>query len=137
MSTATNFFESENVTLVFNSFEDDLNLPFPLNLNKGWTIVITLQQILTLVFGIKLRSIIILYLLSPDTKLGPINSLIWMDQINGIFLAFAIALRMMAINSPIPLSQVFGDSFCEWIGLPGCIYICGAVVWSCFIAIYR
>jgi hypothetical protein len=131
------FFDENNAIIQFYPFEDKMSLPFPLNYHYGWTIFITVTFTLTLVFGIKLRAIIFAYLLSPESKLGPINILIWMDQINGLFLAVGIILRMIAINSPVPLSTIFGDEFCKWIGTPSCFYLCGAVAWSCFIALYR
>ena len=131
------FLDYQNVTLHFFPLEEKLSLPFPLYLHFGWRIFIILTQFLTLIFGIKLRAIIFSYLRCPESKMGPINSLIWMDQITGIFLAVGIVLRMSAVNSPFPLSHVFGTGFCKWIGLPSIIYVCGGIIWSCLIAVYR
>ena len=131
------FHDETNVTVLFYPLEDHQSVPFPLNHHPGWKIGITVMQILTFIFGLKLRVIIFSYLLCPESKLGPINVLIWMDQINGIFLAIGTALRMMVVNSPVPLSNIFGNEFCKWIGLPGCIHLCGSIFWSCLIAFYR
>jgi hypothetical protein len=131
------FLDESNATLNFYPLEDHESLPFPLNHHPGWKIGITVMQLTTFIFGLKLRATIFAYLLCPESKLGPINVLIWVDQVNGIFLAMGIALRMMAINLPFPLSHVFGNDFCKWIGLPGCIHLCGSIFWSCLIAIYR
>lgn len=135
--SSLDFYDPNNETIHFYPLEDKLSLPFPLYYPYGWSVFISAILFLTLVFGLKLRAIIFAYLLSPESKLGPINTLIWMDQINGLFLAGGIILRMLAINSPVPLSQLFGAEFCKWIGTPSCIYLCGAVAWSCFIALYR
>jgi hypothetical protein len=45
-----------------------------------WKFLITILLILALTFGILLRSIIINYLKSPDSK-GPVNCLILVDQV--------------------------------------------------------
>lgn len=135
--TSMSFYDANNVTIQLHSLEDNQSVPFPLNHPPGWKITITLMQLLTFIIGIKLRVIILSFLLCPESKLGPINVLIWMDQINGLFLAIGTALRMMAINSPVPLSEIFGNQFCKWIGLPGCIHLCGSIFWSCLIAFYR
>ena len=38
----------------------------------------------------RFRSIIFSYLRSPETKMGVINYLIWLDQVNGVFLGVAL-----------------------------------------------
>jgi hypothetical protein len=131
------FLDDHNVTLDFFPLEEKYYLPFPLNLHLGWRIFITLTQFLTLIFGFKLRALIFSYLLCPESKMGPIYSLIWMDQMTGIFLAVGIMLRLIAINSPVPLSSIFGTEFCKWIGLPSIFYVCGEIIWNCLIAVYR
>ena len=40
--------------------------------------------------------------------MGPIDHLIWMDQLNGIFLALVIVTRLVAISIPFPLSKITG-----------------------------
>jgi hypothetical protein len=45
-----------------------------------------LLYLATLVQGSRLRLVIISYINSPESNLGPINRLIWIDQINGVFL---------------------------------------------------
>jgi hypothetical protein len=77
------------------------------------------QMSFILVSGIFLRKIIISYLLAPDTNTGPINLLIWVDQVNGLFLALNIIGRIIAFVLPFPLSVLTGDTFCKWSPLPG------------------
>jgi hypothetical protein len=70
-------------------------------------------------------------------KIGPINHLIWIDQINGMFLTLNILSKLFAIAIPVPLENIFGKTFCEWYDLPGSIYLMGSYVWSCLTAVYR
>ena len=93
--------------------------PFPFNLDYSWRLVISMIMVLILLSGIFLRVIIIGYLVAPSTKIGPINLLIWVDQLNGIFLAFNIVGRIFAFVLPFPLTVLTGDDFCQWSPLPG------------------
>ena len=68
---------------------------------------------------------------------GPINALIWADQMNGIFLGLGILLKMAFLLSPLPLATVLGDGFCAWAGVPISLYVSGAGSWSCAIALFR
>ena len=45
---------------------------------------------------------------APDTKLGPIDYLVWMDQMNGLFLLATVLMKLIGINSPIAMSKVGG-----------------------------
>ena len=74
---------------------------------------------------------------SPETKLGPINYLIVMDQINGLFLAVSIVMRITFIASPMPMSSVAGHYFCNVANLAGAVYIGGSYIWSSYIALFR
>ena len=67
----------------------------------------------------KLRILIIQYMRQPDTKMGPINLLIWMDQLNGFFSAVNILGRIVALALPFPMRDLVGDWFCRWTPLPG------------------
>ena len=73
----------------------------------------------------------------PFSRLGPINTLIWMDQINGILLAYSIISRIFFIVSSVPFSSMLGVPFCTFSRSMAYAYITGSFVWSCFIAIYR
>ena len=84
-----------------------------------------------------MRYIIFSYLTSPETKLGSINYLIWLDQVNGVFLAIAMTIKAVLNIIPSPLLDIFGAQFCEWIDLPGNIYMTGSFLWSALTAIYR
>ena len=85
----------------------------------------------------RLRWVIFSYLRAPDTKMGPINNLIWIDQVNGIFLGIALFGKIIFILTPMPFSELLGSDFCDWSDLPGCIYLAGSFIWSSFTAIYR
>ena len=110
--------KNSSISILFKPFGEHENEPFPLYLSFWAQLVLTLLLSLSLWFGLTLRSIIINYLRSPDTN-GPVNYLIWIDQLNGILLAIVIVVKILAINSPVPLSLIFGERFCEWIDLPG------------------
>jgi hypothetical protein len=58
-------------------------------------------------------------------------------QINGLFHALVIFIRVLFINIPVPLSTIFGQTFCQWIDMPNCVYLIGSVTWSFFISLYR
>ena len=78
----TQQFHAENQTYASINFLDSTKrLPFPLNLNFHSRIFIALFFIIVLTIGIYLRKTIFDYLKSPETKLGPINFLIWIDQV--------------------------------------------------------
>ena len=78
---STCIFEAGNATLVGLQFlESTKKLPFPLNLHLYARISISVFFTFVLTIGIYLRKNIFDYLKSPETKLGPINLLIWMDQ---------------------------------------------------------
>ena len=100
-------------------------------------LILKLKWFFTLIYGAKLRLKIISYILSPETKLGPINYLILMDQLNGILLATSIVIRIVFIISSTPLTSLFGKQFCKFSNLIGALYIGGSYGWSCFIAVYR
>jgi hypothetical protein len=137
VSQNMNMFDGENSILHFNPFSEEQSLPFPLYLKYPSILFISLTLLISLLIGLKFRAIIFFYLKAPETKIGPINFLIWIDQINGLLLGVTIMLRLIMINNPYPLSETFGKTFCEWIDLPGCIYLVGSYIWSCLTAIYR
>ena len=130
-------FTNNKETIQFQPFSYKDGLPFPLNLPLAIKYVICLLQVLTLCYGIILRATIFSFLRAPSTKMGPINYLIWVDQINGIFLGLNIVTKILAIAIPFPLAEVFGSTFCEWIDFLGCFYVTGSYTWSTFTALYR
>ena len=121
----------------FKFFEEKDRLPFPLNLSLPLKILITLCLCANQIFGTYFRAIIFAYLKAPETKLGPINKLIWIDQVNGIFFGISTTFVIALLVLPFNLNDMFGHSLCDWLILPGSFYISGSVVWSCFIAFYR
>lgn len=69
--------------------------------------------------------------------MGVINYLIWIDQVNGAFLGVALFNKSILNLIPYPLASVLGSEFCDWIDLPGCIYLVGSFLWSSITALYR
>ena len=75
--------------------------------------------------------------MSPETKLGVINYLIWLDQINGFFLGASMLIQAVLILIPFPPVDIVGSTFCEWIDFPGTFYILGSAVWRAKTGIFR
>jgi hypothetical protein len=118
-NSSFNFF-NESLTVEDFTFVPVRESPaFPFNLDYSWRLCISVAMSFILVSGIFLRKIIISYLLAPDTNTGPINLLIWVDQVNGLFLALNILGRIVGFVLPFPLSVFTGDRFCKWSPLPG------------------
>ena len=113
------FLNNSSTVERFNFVPVSEDPPFPFNLDYSWRLCISVAMSFILVSGIFLRKIIISYLLAPDTNTGPINLLIWMDQVNGLFLALNILGRIVAFILPFPLSVLTGDLLCKWSPLPG------------------
>jgi hypothetical protein len=88
------FYDNTSISTTFLPFDNAIGLPFPIYLPIGWKLFISVYLLLTLIFGIKYRLIICKYLAAPATNLGPINSLIFMDQLNGLLLAPVIVVRI-------------------------------------------
>lgn len=120
----------------FDAFSDLDGLPFPLYYGYEWRLIIAAFMIITLVKGLHYRTIIFKHLWSNDYG-KPINTLIMMDQMNGLLLGFGVAVRAAAIISPVALSQHFGFDFCRWLSFPGTVYIVGKITWSFLIALMR
>ena len=132
-------FESFNSSTytIFKTLSDEDGLPFPLYLKFYVRVGLALSLVFTLVQGARLRKVIISYIKSPETKLGPINYLILVDQINGLFLATSIIMRTVFIISPVPMSTVFGNNVCNLANFVGAVYIGSACIWSCYISLFR
>jgi hypothetical protein len=112
-------------------------LPFPMNLSMEWRIIIAITLLITLVEGAKLRIVIFQFINSPDSNIGPINILIWVDQINGIALAITIFSRTLSLILPFPTSSLLGEKFCNLILYVSGHYIIGSYTWGCCIAFFR
>jgi hypothetical protein len=137
MVVLINFFFERNETISFSTFEDSVGLPVPLYLPLEAKLLLSFSLILCLIFGFKLRLVILSYLRSPETNLGPINYLIWVDQMNGLMYSVVILVRIMTIHSSTPLCNIFGPQFGPSINLISCFYNSGSLFWSYFVAIYR
>ena len=134
MATLITAEQNFNISSFHNNYDD---LPFPMYLNSFWKIVIVISLLITLNEGTRLRAIIIQYIRAPETKLGPINYLICLDQLDGLFLAILILIRILFILSPVPVSQIFGSNFCYLTEFIGGLVLGGTVYWSCCIAVFR
>ena len=113
---------SANISITFTPFIGIEGLPFPLYLKVEAKFVLILLLMINLYFGIKYKTVIVMYLRSSDSN-GPINNLVWFEQLNGFCLGIVILIKMIAIISPIPLSRILGNRFCEWTGLPGLLQL--------------
>jgi hypothetical protein len=80
---------------------------------------------------------IISFVTSPESKLGPMNVLILIDQLNGFLLGYITLTRMIFIVSPMPISSILGEKFCQWNTFPGSTYIVGTNSWGVCVAAFR
>jgi len=123
--------------LNFTPLSESEGLPFPLYLHLLWRTLLVLSLLFTLIEGLKLRKVIVDFIISPESKLGPINYLILVDLINSLFLGVSIIFQITAYLCPVPLSIFLGNKFCNLIQFIGAIYIGGSCIWGSFIALFR
>jgi hypothetical protein len=102
----------EDHVIEFQPLSDEF-LPFPLNLKIEWRIIIVFSHFFNLIWGTKLKLNIFQYMKSRDANLGPINFLIWIDQINGTFFSASIISRILSLLLPFSVSSIFGERFCN------------------------
>ena len=107
----------------FSQLSDSDGLPFPLYLHPVWRFVLAISLLIVLNQGTRLRAIIISYITSPETKIGPINYLIWVDELNGILLGLSIAIRIGFLLSPYPVGSLLGNDFCKFAEFTASVYI--------------
>jgi hypothetical protein len=82
---------SNNSTFDFVNFylyDDVTGLPFPLNLHPILSLIYLIYLVFIMVEGTRLRLKIIAFINSPESNIGPINFLIWLDQANTKILMF-------------------------------------------------
>jgi hypothetical protein len=127
---------AENV-VNFDMLDDSNGLPFPLSLPMIWKLILSSTLLLILLQGTRMRFGIICYINSPESALGAINYLIWIDEINGVLLGISIAIRIMFILSPYPISHLLGSDFCLVTEFVAISYIIGMTTWGCYIAFFR
>ena len=131
------FGEINKISVKFVPLSDDLGLPFPLYLNSFWNIVLVVLYLITLYKGTKLRVIIISYINSPESNLGPINYLIWVDQINSCILSLSILGRILYMVLPFPLTEVAPLEVCQFFTFVGLYHMGGTYMWGTCIAVFR
>ena len=129
--------ENASNLLSFSPLSDQDGLPFPLYLHPAWKVVLAISILLTLIEGTRLRLIIIDYLKSPERKLGPINYLIWVDQINSFFFGINAVFRIVFFLSPEPIGILLGSQFCDISHLIAVVSLAGSYTWGCYIALFR
>ena len=129
--------ETNKEFINFTILNDQEGLPFPLYLNNHWKIVIVASLLIIIIQGTRLRKVIISYIKSPEAKLGPINYLILVDQINGIPPAFVIIMRIVFILSPISGFDLLGPFACALTEFVAAVYLGAALYWNCSIAVFR
>ena len=92
MNPPENIFAANISGLIsFQPFHDEIGLPWPLNGHPALKYSVAALFLLSLIQGTKLRQVIVRYMLSPGANLGPINVLIWLDQLNGVCLFYSTA----------------------------------------------
>jgi hypothetical protein len=121
----------------FTILSESEGLPFPLYLHLVWRVLLVLSLLFTLIEGIQLRKVIVDFAISPESKLGPINYVILIDQVNSLFLGMSIIFQITANICPVPLSVLMGNEFCNFVHFIGAIYLGGSSIWGCFIALFR
>ena len=131
------FTEKNKLLINFHPISDDEGLPFPLNLDSFWNIVLVILYSLTLYKGTQLRVIIISYINSPESNLGPINYLIWVDQINSCILSLSILGRILYMVLPFPLTEVAPLEVCQFFTFVGLYHMGGTYMWGTCIAVFR
>jgi hypothetical protein len=123
--------------VTFYSLNDSDGLPIPLSFPTIWKLILSVSLLVILILGTRMRVGIICYINSPESKLGAINYLIWIDEINGVFLGISIVVRILFILSPYPIISLLGNNFCLITEFFATIYITGTTFWGCYIAVFR
>jgi len=77
------------------------------------------------------------YLRASTTNQKNINFIFWFEQLSQLTYAATLAIHIVVFISPIPLNQIFGNDFCQWVHIPSVIFISGVSVWSHATAAYR
>ena len=130
-------FVNNDTCLTFKMESDRRFLPFPLNQNIYWRLLMSTTLVAILVQGLKKRLLIAAYLRSPEVKFNPPNLLFGLDQICGIFLALGISFRIVFNLLPEPLSTLTDPSVCAFSELISGLYISGTISWRCNMAIFK
>ena len=76
------------------NFTFKIDLPFPMNLSEDEKTFLIFSLGLVLSVGLYLRGLLFSYLRSPETKMIPINCLLWVDQLNGMIMATIIVYQV-------------------------------------------
>jgi hypothetical protein len=74
------------------------DLSFPMNLSPGGTFLIAISLLLIICIGLVLRATSLAYLCEPDIHIGPINYLLWIDQLNGLVQLGVILVIIIGVN---------------------------------------
>jgi len=123
--------------VVLSSFKKSETANFFLSASVSVKFGLCIYLISVILGGLKNRLLILSYLRCSSTKQNIINRLIWIEQLIGLLIPVNVTLWIIALVSPKPLAAVLGPNFCILFSLLGNFRVCGSVVWSCLIAIYR
>ncbi len=122
--------------LTIDEFEE--KLPFPLSLPYLIRSSFAVYFFLVLVLGLKCRKILFDFLTATETKMIPINGLVFVNLLSGTFFGTVnLAFTIISLILSVPIKNVLGDQACNWISLSGCFHLIGLIIWNCFIAICR
>ena len=118
MEPPVNIFAANlSCAIAFQPFPDNISLPFPLSLSTAQKYLLLALYFPTLVLGTRLRKTILAYMPSAEANLGPINSLIWIDHLNGINLFLSTAGIHLADHVYCPKFNFLWVGKKEYIGV--------------------
>jgi hypothetical protein len=137
ISLNLNLTRNEEELIFFQPFNEDQGLPFPLNLSFFTKSIFIILHLAALILGLRFRKVIFAFMNSSESNLGPINVLIWLDQVTGMIMGFLITLRIFTLAFDEPLISILGENFCKMTNLIGGLYVGGGYIWTCYIALFR
>ena len=82
----------EAVTLIWQPIK---TLPFPLSLSLPGRTLISFFLVMIAIVGSTLRGLILAFLNEPEVNLGPINFLLWIDQVCDVFINHCISIETL------------------------------------------
>jgi hypothetical protein len=141
MAQRISFFVSDKHfvnTSVLSIREFEENLPFPLSLPYVMRSSLAGYFFLVLVLGLKCRKILFDFLTSSETKLIPINGLVFANLLSGTFFGtINLSFTIIALILSVPVKNILDEHACNMIALSGCFHLIGLIIWNCFIAVCR
>jgi len=96
-----------------------------------------IKLLIKLITGMILRIVIVSHIKSSSARQNTINTLIWIEQLVGIFFFINLIFWILVLTLPFPIKSVMGSSFCRRYTIVGHIRVCGNIVWGLSISLYR